>query len=182
MEHIEFEGHGVARGSFKWLGLGLPAREHRDLEQISRTLGGLLARHDPSSAALLGEGGITLTRKEVCDAVNGLATQLAANGIRREHRIAIVMKNGPDAALSFLSAAATGVAAPLNPAYKEAEFRFAMNDLPATLLLTDGSSLAASAAAAGLGIPTCLISLTCFESVPPARRWLPPQRTEAMWR
>lgn len=102
--------------------------------------------------ALAGEGGVELTRADVATITGTIAGQLSAAGVTRTGRVAIAVSNGPGAALAFLGAAAAGVAAPLNPAYTVAEFRFALEDLPAALLVTDGTVAAASEAARALGL------------------------------
>ena len=53
-------------------------------------------------------------------------------------RIAIVLPNGPEMALVLLAAMSVGCAAPLNPKYREEEFRFYLDDLRAAALVTDG--------------------------------------------
>ena len=77
-----------------------------------------------------------------------LAEQLRAAGLRPNDRIAIVLPNGPEMALVLLAAMSVGCAAPLNPKYREDEFRFYLDDLNAKALITiDGQSPAAHAAA-----------------------------------
>ena len=136
------------------------------MSQSRRTIRDLLEVPDPNAIALLGEDHTSLTGQGVRDAVHRLACGISSRGITGPNRIAIVVKNGPGAALSFLGTAIAAVAAPLNPAYTEAEFRFALSDLPATALLTDGSSAAALAAASGLRIPTILLAELLSDAAP----------------
>ncbi len=85
--------------------------------------------------------------------VRATAQNLAALGVQRTDRIAIVLPNGPDAALSFLGVAAVAAAAPLNPAYSRDEFAFYFGDLQTKLALVDAQAApAAVAAAADLGV------------------------------
>ena len=70
-------------------------------------------------------------RDQVAAAAHGLA-QL---GLGRGDRIALVLPNSVETILLFLAAAATGTAAPLNPAYKEDEFRFYLEDTGARALV-----------------------------------------------
>ena len=56
-------------------------------------------------------------------------------GIQRHDRVAIVLPNGPEMAVAFLSIACGAVAAPLNPAYTAAEFEFYLSDLDARALI-----------------------------------------------
>jgi len=68
--------------------------------------------------------------------------------------VALVLPGGPESAVAFLAVASAAVAAPLNPAYRRAEFEFFLKDLGARLLITrPGLSTAAEEAAAVLGIP-----------------------------
>src|SRR5260370_19923756 len=51
------------------------------------------------------------------------------------HRVGIVFPNGPEAILLFLAASMVATACPLNPAYKEDEFRFYLEDVGARFLV-----------------------------------------------
>ncbi|MGE0598381.1 MAG: AMP-binding protein [Dehalococcoidia bacterium] len=116
------------------------------------TIRDIVEAHEPSSIGLVGENE-TVTREHLRDSVETIASRLVSRGLERTDRVAIVVRNGPGAVMAFLGSTLAAVAAPLNPAYPEAEFTFAMRDLPARVLLTDGSSSAAIAAANALGIP-----------------------------
>ena len=65
---------------------------------------------------------------EVVDSLN-------KNGIGRGDRVAIVLPNGPEMAVAFMTVAAGAVTAPLNPAYREDEFDFYLDDLKARALI-----------------------------------------------
>lgn len=75
-------------------------------------------------------------------------------GIGRNDKVAIVLPNGPDMAVAFVAIAAAATTAPLNPAYRQDEFEFYMEDLSAKALVVraddDGP---ARAAAKAKGIP-----------------------------
>ena len=58
-----------------------------------------------------------------------VAGSLRAAGIRASDRVAVVLPNGPEMAASFLSVSAACACAPLNPAYRTAEFEFYFDDL-----------------------------------------------------
>jgi acyl-CoA synthetase (AMP-forming)/AMP-acid ligase II len=74
-------------------------------------------------------------------------------GLGRNDRLAMVLPNGPEMAAAFVACASAATAAPLNPAYREDEFHFYMDDLKAkALLVEEGSSSSAIAAARRLGI------------------------------
>lgn len=86
-----------------------------------------------------------------CAAIRG---QLAGQGIGPGDRVAIVLPNGPEMATAFLAVASGMSAAPLNPAYKESEFAFYLEDLkPKLLIVPEGGDTPAVAAAQGLNIP-----------------------------
>ena len=56
-------------------------------------------------------------------------------GIGRGDRVAIVLPNGPEMAAAFFTVAQTATTAPLNPAYKEEEYAFYLEDLSAKALI-----------------------------------------------
>ena len=124
----------------------------------SNTIPALLAARASDQLAIADTEGLSLSYTQLAGAVRQIAEALAGAGVHRSDRIAIVTPNGPAAALGFLGAATAGVAAPLNPSYRRNEFVFALTDLPARVLLTDGSSPAAVEAAVELGIPVLLLS------------------------
>jgi acyl-CoA synthetase (AMP-forming)/AMP-acid ligase II len=86
-------------------------------------------------AVVLPEGGAGLTYAELRQQVEAAAEALAAAGIRRGDRVAMALPNGLAAIVCFLAAATAGTAAPLNPACREEEFRFYLDDTGARLLL-----------------------------------------------
>ncbi len=74
-------------------------------------------------------------------------------GLGRNDRVAIVLPNGAEMASAFVSIAAGTTSAPLNPAYREDEFEFYLQDLNAKALVVEvGSQSPALAAATKLGI------------------------------
>jgi acyl-CoA synthetase (AMP-forming)/AMP-acid ligase II len=80
--------------------------------------------------------------------VDRLAARLREAGLGRGDRIAIVLGNGPEMALVLLAVMSVGCAAPLNPRYREDEFRFYLDDLHARALIgVPDQSVAARAAA-----------------------------------
>ena len=87
-------------------------------------------------------------------------------GIYRNQRVAIVLPNGPEMASAFISVAAGATAAPLNPAYREDEYRFYLEDLNAKALLVEADSQSPSIKVAeGLNIPVYEID---FDQTGPA--------------
>src|ERR1022692_1329736 len=74
-------------------------------------------------------------------------------GVGRGDRVAIVLPNGPEMATAFIAIASGATAAPLNPAYKAAEFEFYLSDVKAkALVVEDGSTSPAIEMARKLGI------------------------------
>ena len=122
-----------------------------------RTVFALLSAAHTDAPVLTGDG-VSLNQGELLDRVDALARWMAGAGAGRHDRIALVTRNGPEAALAFIAASIAGVAAPLNPSYTRAEFEFSLRDLPARLLVTDGLSPAASEAANSCGIPEIRLS------------------------
>ena len=116
------------------------------------TLLDLLDSGAPSHPAIVAPGGPVLTYDSLRCQVRALAEQLRAMGIDRGDRVAIVLPNGIEAIVTFLAVAAAGTAAPLNPAYRAAEFEFYMDDTNAKALITrdKGGEEARSAAPASV--------------------------------
>jgi len=94
------------------------------------------------------ESNVRVTYGALRQQVEGLADALAAAGVSRGDRVGIALPNGIPAVVTFLAASMAGTAAPLNPAYKEDEFRFYLEDTNARLLLVppDGADDARRAA------------------------------------
>ena len=85
--------------------------------------------------------------------VEQFGAHLREIGISSTDRVAIIMPNGPEMATAFVAVAAVSAAAPLNPAYREAEFEFYFSDLNVKTLIVDaGMSSAAPEVARRLGI------------------------------
>ena len=89
-------------------------------------------------------------------AIDRVGRQLGTLGVGPGDDVAIVLPNGPEMAAAFLAVGSHAVAAPLNPAYTQAEFAFYMQDLGARLLIVAGET-PARAAAEALGIPVATL-------------------------
>ncbi len=89
-----------------------------------------------------------LSHDEARQVVSRLAGQLHAVGISSNDRVAIVLPNGPEMALTFLAVSSCATAAPLNPRYREDEFRFYLEDLGAKALITRPGEMDAAHVAA----------------------------------
>jgi oxalate---CoA ligase len=101
----------------------------------SHTLLKALEQGAAEDTALIVPGGPRLTYAQLREQVSLAADRLAQHGLGRGDRIALVFPNGAEAIVLFLASAAVGTAAPLNPAYKEDEFRFYFEDLRARALV-----------------------------------------------
>ena len=118
---------------------------------VPTTLPGLLDSIPADQTALIApEQNIRLTYGNLRQQVTALAEMLAAAGVSRGDRIGIALPNGVPNVIAFLAASVAGTAAPLNPTYKEDEFKFYLEDTNARVLLLppDGIDDARRAAAA----------------------------------
>ena len=81
-------------------------------------------------------------------------------GIGRNDRVAIVLPNGPEMAAAFVAIGCFATTAPLNPAYREEEFAFYIDDLNAkALVVMEGDDTPAVQAAEKLGVPVLRLSV-----------------------
>src|ERR1700737_3515404 len=96
-----------------------------------------LLEHSPAgkTAIVLPEQNLSVTYGALRSQVRAVSEQLAAAGVRRGDRVGIALPNGLPMIVSFLAASLAGTAAPLNPAYKEDEFRFFLEDTNAKVLI-----------------------------------------------
>jgi acyl-CoA synthetase (AMP-forming)/AMP-acid ligase II len=99
------------------------------------TIASLLDDGASDHTALVVPDGPSLTYRRLRELTEEAAFALAAYGVTAGDRVAIVAPNSPEAILLFLAASMIGVACPLNPAYKEDEFRFYLEDTGAKFLL-----------------------------------------------
>src|SRR5262245_7897890 len=91
--------------------------------------------------------------------VEAFAESLAAIGIGRGDRVGMAFPNGLPAIVCFLAASMAGTAAPLNPGYKEEEFRFYLEDTNAKVLLLPPDGLDEARRAAADRVPIIAASL-----------------------
>jgi acyl-CoA synthetase (AMP-forming)/AMP-acid ligase II len=102
---------------------------------------------DATGPALVSVDGDVVNHATLRREVDRLSSQLRSAGLGPNDRIAIVLPNGPEVAFVLLAAMSVACAAPLNPKYREEEFRFYLDDLHASALLTfEGASPEAHAA------------------------------------
>ncbi len=90
---------------------------------------------------------VTMSYGELRQTIQRLTAQLQSIGVKNNDRVAIVLNNGPDMAVTFLAVASCATAAPLNPKYRREEFQFYLQDLGAKVIITrPGEALQAEAA------------------------------------
>lgn len=113
------------------------------------TIKSLFSEHAPETPAIgapdrpwMSYGGLRALSQEVADALHGM-------GIGKNDRVAIVLPNGPEMAVAFVTVAQVATTAPLNPGYRTKEYEFYLSDLKAKALLVaqdyDGPALEAAA-------------------------------------
>ena len=96
------------------------------------------------------DDGTSISHGELASAVVRLAGQLAGLGAGPGQRVAMVVPGGPEVVELMLAVAAVGAtAAPLNPRYTTAEYRFYLDDLDPGLVLIQAGRGADARAAAG---------------------------------
>ena len=120
----------------------------------ANTIAALLDTGAADAAAIGAPGEVAMTFQALRALVERTGATLHAAGVGLGDRVAIVLSNGPHAASSFLAVACHATTAPLNPAYKQAEFAFYLSDLAAKALIVQyGEDSPARTAAAELAIP-----------------------------
>ena len=119
----------------------------------TNTIDGLIAEGADGAVAIGAPERAPLEYAALRRHVDATIASLNALGLGRGDRVAIVLPNGPDMASAFFSLAAGATTAPLNPAYRAAEFDFYLTDLAAKALVVEtGSESAAVEVARSHGI------------------------------
>jgi acyl-CoA synthetase (AMP-forming)/AMP-acid ligase II len=128
--------------------------------QTAQTLLDLLQSPPAGQTAIvLPEEGITVTYASLRRQVEAVANSLAAAGIKRGDRVAMALPNGLPGIVCFLAASVAGTAAPLNPNYREDEFRFYLEDTDARLLIVPPDGGEDARRAAGDRVPIATAAL-----------------------
>jgi acyl-CoA synthetase (AMP-forming)/AMP-acid ligase II len=140
-----------------------------------------LIRPIPSSstAIVLPDANIRIGYGALREQVEALAEAIAGAGIQRGERIGIALPNGLPTIVAFLAASLAGTAAPLNPAYKEEEFRFYLEDTAAKLLIVPPEGADAARKAAAGAVPVLTVDMdaagrVAFTNAPARRSVAPP--------
>ncbi|WP_299962113.1 acyl--CoA ligase [uncultured Roseobacter sp.] len=132
---------------------------------MQTTMNALLQQHAVEAKAIGAPGRDWLTYGGLRDLSEAVADALHGMGIGAADRVAIVLPNGPEMAAAFVTVAQVATTAPLNPAYREEEYKFYLEDLKAkALLIEEGYDGPALAAAQSLGMG--IIRLSVAENAP----------------
>lgn len=127
---------------------------------MQTTLKALIAAHAGELPAIGAPGRDWLTYDGLRDLTMQVTASLNSFGIDAADRVAIVLPNGPEMAAAFVTVAQAATTAPLNPAYREDEYAFYLEDLKAkALLIEDGYDGPAFKAAQTLGLPIIRLSV-----------------------
>jgi acyl-CoA synthetase (AMP-forming)/AMP-acid ligase II len=79
---------------------------------------------------------LTFTYDQLVSQISQFRKKLAAAGIGPQSAVSIALPNGPEFIVSFLATSwQRAIAAPLNPAYKQSEFEFYIDDLKSALVV-----------------------------------------------
>jgi len=126
-----------------------------------------LLDHGPAdkTAVIIPEQQMQVSYGSLRAQVRRMAGQLTGAGIARGDRIGIALPNGLPMLMSFLAASVAGTAAPLNPAYKEDEFRFYLEDTTACALILPPEGAEEARRAAGNRMPIFTVSVDAAETV-----------------
>lgn len=108
------------------------------------TLFDLIASGDDAATAVAASGMPDLTFEALRAQVRRTVADLNQTGFGRNDRVSIVLPNGPEMAVAFVSIACASTAAPLNPAYRPEEFEFYLSDLHAKALVVEKGSVSPS--------------------------------------
>ncbi|MEM6941668.1 MAG: acyl--CoA ligase [Pseudomonadota bacterium] len=113
-----------------------------------QTLNDLIKAHPDTARAIGAPGRDWMTYGDLRTLTGQVRASLRAAGIGAQDRVAIVLPNGPEMATAFVTVAQSATTAPLNPAYKEEEFAFYLEDLKARAIIVeagyDGPAVAAA--------------------------------------
>jgi acyl-CoA synthetase (AMP-forming)/AMP-acid ligase II len=138
----------------------MPSARTGDSEPGSGTAPGTVAHlihawaeETPDEIAIGAPGCEPITYAELWTQVRATLAALNSLGIGPGDRVAMVLPNGPDLAVAFLSVSSGATSVPLNPSYALDEFLFSLSDLKAkAVMVPAGTESPARLAAQQLGI------------------------------
>jgi acyl-CoA synthetase (AMP-forming)/AMP-acid ligase II len=112
-----------------------------------------LAREAPAAAAIIAPGREALDRRSLIRQVRLVSAALRRAGVRRGDIVVLALPDSPTSAIAFIGVSAVAAAAPLNPAYRPAEFEFYFRGLaPAGVVVATGADSAAGEVARSMGV------------------------------
>ena len=123
--------------------LSQPATAPSMSQSDSRSVADLLrirAEQCGNQPAIMSSCQAPLSYADLWSFVNKFVGQLRGQGVGPTDRVAIVLPNGPEMAVSFLAVASAATAAPLNPSYRSKEFDFYLEDLDAKAVIVPKGS------------------------------------------
>lgn len=130
------------------------------------TLLDLISAAKPDSTAIIvPDRNLRISYDALHRAVMTCAETLSAAGLTAGDRVGTALPNGLPNIVTFLAASMVGTAAPLNPAYKEDDFRFYLEDTGAKILLLPPDGAADARRAAGDRVPILTVDLDDSGSV-----------------
>lgn len=116
-------------------------------------------RNAPNRHAILAPGRLPMTYGALWTQANNVVRELRSIGVGRTHRVAVVLPDGPEAAVAMITVAANAVCVPLNSGFTYDEYQRYFGELHLAGLLTRGDLDSASRRVAlALGIPIIDIS------------------------
>jgi acyl-CoA synthetase (AMP-forming)/AMP-acid ligase II len=102
----------------------------------------LRANEKYSHPAVISPGGAELSYSEYSQAILAFQTELSRLGLGPNSAVSISLPNGLEFAVAFVATTFSSyVAAPLNPAYKESEFEFFIDDMKSAIVLVPEGSV-----------------------------------------
>ena len=113
------------------------------------TLADLINGHPDTARAIGAPGRNWMSYGDLKALAGTVQTALRGAGVGAQDRVAIVLPNGPEMAAAFVTVAQSATTAPLNPAYKEEEFAFYLEDLKAKAIIVEAGYDGPARAAAG---------------------------------
>ncbi len=129
------------------------------------------AAERPDAIALEDPHDLRLTHSQLLEHVRHLIVSLHASGVGRSSRVAIVLPNGVEMAVTLLGVTCVATAVPLNPIYRRDEFRSYFDEIKVDVLLTRrGFESEARAVAAEKGIPILELSSDGAMQLPAGER------------
>ena len=96
------------------------------------------AKRIPDAPAILAPGRAPLSYRRLYQHIDTMGRTLRAMGIGRHDRVAVVLPNGPEMAVTVLAVTSSASCAPMNPAYGAEELDTYFADLRPRALITQG--------------------------------------------